>query len=177
MAAFASSYIKTVASQVTRAADSASMTGTNFSDWYNSSAGTFYAETAKFGFGTNAILAVSAGASYSTGNGMLLRNAGVQIQAGGNGSTVNINAPTEGDFNKVVFNYQVTGASSNTLTMVFNSGSPATLSTLDYNGFATTTLVIGALTTNGVQQGNRFIKKIAYYPQRLTNTQLQALTS
>jgi hypothetical protein len=35
--AFATSYIPTVASQVTRNADVATMTGTNFSDWYNAS--------------------------------------------------------------------------------------------------------------------------------------------
>jgi hypothetical protein len=39
--AFATSYIPTVASTVTRTADIATMTGTNFSDWYNASAGTF----------------------------------------------------------------------------------------------------------------------------------------
>ena len=37
LGAFATSYIPTVASQVTRAADAASMTGTNFSTWCNSS--------------------------------------------------------------------------------------------------------------------------------------------
>jgi hypothetical protein len=37
--AFPTSYIPTVASQVTRAADSASMTGTNFSDWYRADEG------------------------------------------------------------------------------------------------------------------------------------------
>jgi hypothetical protein len=44
--AFATSYIPTVASQVTRSADSAVMTGTNFSSWYNASEGTFYCEAA-----------------------------------------------------------------------------------------------------------------------------------
>lgn len=37
--AFATSYIPTVASQVTRTADVATMTGTNFSDWYVAGAG------------------------------------------------------------------------------------------------------------------------------------------
>jgi hypothetical protein len=38
--AFATSYIPTTASQVTRSADVATMTGTNFSSWYNASEGT-----------------------------------------------------------------------------------------------------------------------------------------
>jgi hypothetical protein len=39
--AFPTSYIPTVASQVTRTADTATMTGTNFSSWYNASEGAF----------------------------------------------------------------------------------------------------------------------------------------
>ncbi len=41
MASFATSYIPTVATTITRAADSASMTGTNFSSWYNQAQGSF----------------------------------------------------------------------------------------------------------------------------------------
>jgi hypothetical protein len=41
---FASSYIPTTSSQVTRAADVAVMTGANFSDWYNQSEGTFFVD-------------------------------------------------------------------------------------------------------------------------------------
>ena len=39
---FPTSYIPTTASTVTRSADNASMTGTNFSSWYNQTEGTFY---------------------------------------------------------------------------------------------------------------------------------------
>lgn len=42
--AFPTSYIPTTASTVTRSADLASMTGTNFSSWYNQSEGTLYAD-------------------------------------------------------------------------------------------------------------------------------------
>ena len=41
LASFGTSYIPTVASQVTRTADVASMTGSNFSSWYNASEGAF----------------------------------------------------------------------------------------------------------------------------------------
>ena len=40
--AFPTSYIPTTASTVTRSADNAQMTGTNFSSWYNQSEGTLY---------------------------------------------------------------------------------------------------------------------------------------
>jgi hypothetical protein len=42
---FGTSYIPTVASQVTRTADTAVMTGTNFSSWYNASEGAFVASS------------------------------------------------------------------------------------------------------------------------------------
>ena len=50
---FATSYIPTVASTVTRAADQASITGTNFSSWYNQAQGTLYAESDDNGSNTN----------------------------------------------------------------------------------------------------------------------------
>lgn len=53
---FASSYIPTTASQVTRAADVAVMTGTNFSDWYNASKGTFRVDTTTAASGTRPII-------------------------------------------------------------------------------------------------------------------------
>ena len=45
--AFPTSYIPTVASTVTRSADNASVTGTNFSSWYNQSEGTIVISTDK----------------------------------------------------------------------------------------------------------------------------------
>jgi hypothetical protein len=41
LGSFATSYIPTTASQVTRTADVATMTGTNFSDWFNATEGSF----------------------------------------------------------------------------------------------------------------------------------------
>ena len=41
---FATSYIPTVGTALSRAADSASMSGVNFSSWYNSSQSSFYIE-------------------------------------------------------------------------------------------------------------------------------------
>ena len=43
--AFATSFIPTAGSQVTRTADTATMTGTNFTSWYNFSEGAIYTET------------------------------------------------------------------------------------------------------------------------------------
>jgi hypothetical protein len=54
--AFPTSYIQTVASQVTRSADAASMTGTNFSSWYNAGEGTMYAEAATNAYDTSRVI-------------------------------------------------------------------------------------------------------------------------
>ena len=48
--AFATSYTPTTTATATRAADSAVMTGSNFSDWYNQTEGTFVTEFDRFGF-------------------------------------------------------------------------------------------------------------------------------
>ena len=59
--AFPTSYIPTVASTVTRATDQASMTGTNFSSWYNQSKGSFYVEADSSVNGSSAIFTVRQG--------------------------------------------------------------------------------------------------------------------
>lgn len=54
--AFATSYIPTAGSAVTRSADSLSMTGTNFSSWWNATEGTFYFEGDSPGSGTRPLV-------------------------------------------------------------------------------------------------------------------------
>lgn len=54
--AFATSYIPTAGSTVARSADSASMTGTDFSSWWNATEGTFYFEGDSPGSGTRPLV-------------------------------------------------------------------------------------------------------------------------
>lgn len=176
--AFATSYIATVATSQSRQADLPQMTGTNFSSWFNVNEGTFYAESAPIGvYNSNTILAVSGGSVYTTGNGMLLRRNIGNFEAGGNNTSTAVSlAQVTGTFYKTAFGYTVTSTTTNTLSVVANGSTPATLSTLDFTGTGTTHFIIGALTTGQVQQGNLLIRKIAFYPRRLTNNQLQNLT-
>ena len=51
---FATSFIPTAGSAVARNADVATMTGTNFSSWYNQSRGSFVIDFSRFGFGSAA---------------------------------------------------------------------------------------------------------------------------
>lgn len=179
MATFATSYIPTVASQVTRAADNASMLGDNFATWFTASQGTFYASTAVVGnAATNTVLAVSAGATYGVGNGMLLRNSSTTTQSGGAATTTSlaVSAPV-GTPVKLAFSYIVTGASNNTMDLAGNGSLATTLTTLDYTGAGTTALVFASITTGGSQQGNRWIRAVSFYPTRLPNATLQSITA
>lgn len=67
--AFATSYIPTTTTSVTRNADVVSMTGTNFSDWYNVDAGTWFIQTNARNAGT----VLTAGSFTLTANATVLK--------------------------------------------------------------------------------------------------------
>ncbi len=174
--AFATSYISTVASQVTRAADAASMTGTNFSSWYNQAEGTFYAAVSVIDAETPTSQVFLEARSDATnllgmyvqvGDGFLANNCivggVVQAQLG------LVDLPNTPASFANAFAYKV-----NDFAGVYNGAAAVT----DASGTvpANTALYIGnrgdlARPLNGT------IRKIAYYPIRVSNTNLQALTS
>ena len=175
--AFATSYIPTVASQVTRAADAASMTGTNFSTWFNNGEGMFYSEGQlnynPIGGGGAEWFSASDGTQsnkiapyFSSGSGILFSNIVTSgVEQANTGATV-ISANVNFKYASV---YKV-----NDFASVVNSGTAST----DASGvipYRLSQLVIG----DGSSVGNRsrYYKKLAYYPIRVTNAQLQALTS
>jgi hypothetical protein len=173
--AFATSYIKTEGSQVTRSADSASMTGTNFSSWFNNSEGTFYGEfipvTANYGENKNIFVASNntqsnfVGIRYaSTGTEpAMVSMVGGQFQA-----NVLTGAMVANTAYKLAGTYKV-----NDFAVSRNSGTVGT----DTSGTipVVNRVDIGALDGVGIATTN--IKKLAYYPKRLTNAELQGLTT
>jgi hypothetical protein len=169
--AFATSYIPTVASQVTRAADAASMTGTNFSTWYNAGEGTMYAEAiAPNASASVGIVELSNSASASSNYITVYRQAATWRYRT---STANLNLSpqlTEGSFNKMAFGYSATS-----YPISFNNLAVQTNTTTGLISGVNQLLIgfdsITATSLSGT------IKKLAYYPLRVTNTQLQALTS
>jgi hypothetical protein len=176
--AFPTSYIQTVASQVTRAADSASMTGTNFSSWYNQAEGTVYADWVKNGasnFQTVAAFSDNTSSNVITlshGSGAPTNNARFDVNtAGVNQASIAIVSPSVvGTFYRTAGAYKV-----NDFAAVANAGTVQT----DASG---TLPVVNRLNVgmNGSSDGgylNGTIRKIAYYPLRVTNGNLQALTS
>ena len=176
--AFATSYIPTVASQVTRAADAASMTGTNFSSWYNVGQGSFYGEANLYG-GVNGLYNYIAYATDgTTANNIRLGfyNNGTS-NYGGLGISVTSVAQTI---------FVTAGLSANTFAKLAGSYAPnnfaiskdgATAVTSSSGGIpAVSSLYIGQRVGNA-EYIDGHIKRIAYYPVALTSTQLVTLTT
>jgi hypothetical protein len=179
--AFATSYIPTVASQVTRSADVATMTGTNFSSWYNQSEGTFVADFDVL-VSANAVAPghVLAATTASTQNNInriwmwngtpgVLRNT---VNSGGVNSA-ELTGPTTvaNTIFKVAAAYRV-----NDYAFATNGGAVAT----DTSGavpVGLTLLGIGQRGDTALENLNGHIRQIAYYNTRLPNATLQALSA
>jgi hypothetical protein len=175
--AFATSYIPTVAAQVTRNADAASMTGSNFTSWFNSAEGTLYAEGSTFANASSASRTFIQIDDTTTSNRIMINRAisssiaifTVTVAGVSQADIPNGGAIADGSNAKMVGAYQVNNFafSSNA-----NSASTDTSGTIP----VVRQMLIGsrAGATNFL---NGTIKKIAYYPLRITNANLQALTS
>ena len=172
--AFATSYIPTSAAQVTRAADIAQMTGTNFSSWYNQSEGTFVvgadvlstnATRVWMDVGPNGAFGTTAYIGQVPSNIALLPGAAPvnmvsTVAATALSNTVAIGLQTN---NSVFAANGILGTADTSCTM------PA----------SATQLVIGSAIWNlgGGASLNGHIRSITYYPTRLPDATLQSLTS
>jgi hypothetical protein len=166
--AFATPYIPTVAAQVTRLADSAVMTGTNFSSWFNPSEGTFVVNST--GLDTSFTVAVQVDDGTTSNRiGMIIPRASSASPAfiftSGAAQTAFSNVTFVGD-DKEALSY----AANNVL--------------LSVNGAAVqtdTTVVLPVvdrlrIRNNSAAPSSGYIKRITYYPQALTAANLQAVT-
>jgi lysophospholipase L1-like esterase len=175
-----SSYVKTTTATVTRAQDTALVTGTNFSNWYTGgTVGTFMASWygSPLSASARSVIATSDQATkhlhmYQTASASTLRLADF-----GPATTVTTaNSLTAGAVTKGAFSYNGTATS-----LCLNGGTVAT-GTLAFS-VAPTWLSIGGASTNGTSitdtasLNNDAISTIEYYPNRLTNAQMQVLTT
>jgi len=173
--AFATSLIPTSGSTVTRSADNASITGTNFSSWYNPSEGSVlsiaktnfnvpankYPRVFEFNDATfsNQInhTYYSPGKTYST-----VRNSDTYVFD--TGYTVTDETLTRkicSAYSNNNFGMSVNGLS----TLTDSSGNvPTNLNRMEIGSY------------NNIDPLNGTISQLTYYPRRLTNTQLQNLT-
>jgi hypothetical protein len=168
--AFATSYIPTTTLAVTRNGDSVSMTGTNFSSWYNGTAGTFGIEAdsatvASVGF----LLTADDGTNnnrfgfYRSGTacaGYVVTGGATQMELTRSSIAVN-----------TAFKATV-AATSNNGNLAFNTSLAAGDNTITMP--TVTRLTIGG--SAGAVAWFGHIAKISYWPQRLLNAELQAFS-
>lgn len=170
---FATSYIPTVAATVTRNADNASMTGTNFSSWFNATQGTTVVQADTF---RPSDLVVSNAVSFGDGTSANVHR--VFSYFGNIGGGTNTSGTTVADLQPITYTLNspfkfAYAYATNDFAAVGNGGTPAT----DALGALPT-----GLTTLGIGNWQSVfwcghIRSLAYYPVRLPNTTLQALTT
>jgi hypothetical protein len=173
LGAFATSVIPTVAATATRNADVAVMTGTNFSSWYRADEGTMYAEFAWYGpsnfdyvfsisDGTSSNL-IASGITSAGASRFIIISAGVtevgQSVGVMSANTVYRQIVAYATNNSAIYSSSGASGSDNTCSI------PTGLDQASFNASSGTT-----------NQLNGTIRKIAFYPTRLSNAQLQALT-
>jgi len=173
---FPTSYIPTVASQVTRTQDFATMTGTNFSSWFNSQQGSVYCsfDMASIGTGSPFICPWSID-NGSSGAYNIQKNSGNTVLTATQGSAVISSIGSITAINTTqqsIYTYNNTsGSLSFTATLngaTVSSTTPAPVS------FLPTQVSLGSLYTVRPLTGH--IRKFAYYPIATTSAQMQSLT-
>jgi hypothetical protein len=182
--AFATSYIPTEASTRTRAADNASITGKNFSEWYRQDEGTFYADTKINGVQTTRFDKLWA---ITNAN---LNFEGISIFISGVSSSSYV-------FSIEVTNIPIAQVAQGVIETAFTTPRLKSVFALKQNNcagavngqqrFVDSTVDLSLFTTPVdrllIGQPQRFqghscmtISRLTYYPKRLPNAQLQALT-
>ena len=173
LGAFATSVIPTTTTAVTRAADVAVIQGANFSNWYNQSEGTLYADSAPQMSNAGSYTIVEAGDGTANNRLGLFKltttgNASFAVLVGG-AVQVSTNNGAWSATGKMAAAYKIDDFAS-----AFNGGAVAT----DTNGLipAVTQLTIGRR-QDGASILNGHIARIAYYSTRQPNATLQAITT
>jgi hypothetical protein len=174
MAAFATSYIPSFASQVTRAADNASMIGNNFARWYTQGQGTMFAD-----FKFNGLISfpdVFSIGSSSTNFISISKNSGNSLRGEvvTNGSTT-VNA-VSGALVSPNNNYKLSMAFATNNTAVTKDGATPTLDT-DCAIPVATSATIGNRSGSTTSPLNGTIARVAYYNRRLADSELIGITA
>jgi hypothetical protein len=172
--AFPTSYIPTTSATVTRAADNASMVGSNFSSWYNQSEGTVYSQWVMGGDNTS----VTVYNINDTTSANYIRN---RYNSAGSG---NDNAVTVSSI------VQQTLTATNQIALYAMYKNAMSYKQNDFARSANGTLITGSTgnipvvsqmnigaSESSVNQINGWLQSFKYYPTRLPNGTLQGLTA
>ena len=174
--AFPTSYIPTVAATVTRAADVASITGSNFSSWYRQDEGTVFANARTQQSATSHILAGVSTGSFAS-SAYLVKGSNNLLAAAPDAAPSSLNITLQSVSSNVGLRAALaftagTGSSSATMNggtvgTDASTGIPITMSQM---GIGTAPWSIGTTLWNG------HIARLTYWPTRLGNEVLQRIT-
>jgi hypothetical protein len=178
LGAFATSVIPTTGATATRAPDVATMVGANFSNWYNQSEGTLNVQYVMEGVKSVAAQRIAQIDDGTETNRIVLfltstntTQSTTAIASGNTGSaSVNITV-VAGALSKQASAYKLND---------FNMGYNGTVGTTDTSvdiPAALTTLRFATSTTLGSVSSNMWFQRITYYPRRLSNAELQVITT
>jgi hypothetical protein len=169
--AFATSYIPTTTTSLTRNADVVSMTGTNFSDWYNATEGTFYVQGIPTTTASSGALSIDDGTSNERMQVRALSGGGQAAVIDGGSTQANLATGTwaVNARGQCVFAYKASSfacAAGGAAAATSPTGTVPTVNNLKIGGSA------------GLNQAyfNGAISKVNYWPQRLTNAEVQAFS-
>jgi len=176
--AFMTSYIPTSASTVTRSADNASMTGTNFSSWYNQSEGSIYLSSIPYYSSSvnafNRLLSINDNSgSQNTVIQILTSNATNAIS-----NSFYINSTYQGGNNKTIFSgtkFKLASSfSSSNISICFDGSNLASNKRPSFTLPTFDRMSIGSYNNNLIC--TMHLSRLTYYPRRLKDNQLLYLT-
>jgi hypothetical protein len=177
--AFATSYIPTTTTSLTRNADVVSMTGTNFSDWFNASEGTFSIRADLLDAGS--LAKNPFGQVYGTATTTLFMGKRV---AGG--SAIDFQFFVRDTTTQAFITPLSALLASNTFytgvsaykTNSFQAACNAIAGTPDTSGTVPTGLTVFNIGSSGTETAylNGHVSQVSYWPQRITNAEVQAFS-
>jgi hypothetical protein len=172
--AFATSYIPTTTTSLTRNADVVDMTGTNFSDWYNATEGTIYAEYTPFTVsGTQrGVFSINDGTANNSadwrpngGDFVVISGGATQADIYPGGITVN------------TIGKGVLALKANNVACAINGN--AIVKDTDNTALMPVSpnkLNIGRLNNSAALSICGWMRKIMYWPQRMTDAEIRAFS-
>jgi hypothetical protein len=180
LGAFATSVIPTTIAAATRSADLATMTGTNFSSWYNQSQGTFVTQ-----FVLEGVKSVAGQRIITTDDGT---NTNQMLQAGSSTNTFQTQITTAGATQVSQSVPSLTLAGFTTYKSAFgyadnntNTAVNGVLATNDTTCTMPTALTTFRFSSSGASpttvNANVWYASLKFYPTRLADSTLQALTT
>jgi hypothetical protein len=170
--AFPTSYIPTTTAAVTRSADVASISGSNFSSWYRADEGTAFVEGQRFTTGSSILFSIDDGTSVNRQS--IIYNTNTQIgyrSITGSTTDVTLNLTVLGSpaRSRAAGSYAL-----NNFTFSANGAAPiidASAAVPLVNQMSIGSQIVG---TSGYLNGT--IRRLTYWPTRLPDSTLQAVT-